>query len=78
VAIARAVVHQPRLILADEPTGNLDPDTARRVMDLLLAQVREHQSACLLVTHSPSAAAVADRVLRLTTQGVMSTSASKA
>ncbi len=70
VAIARAVVHAPGLILADEPTGNLDPDTAERVLDLLRAQVQEAGAACLLVTHSAAAAARADRVLRLTTAGV--------
>jgi putative ABC transport system ATP-binding protein len=71
VAIARAVVHSPGLILADEPTGNLDPATAERVMAVLLAQVREAGAACLLVTHSEAAAARADRVLRLTAQGVL-------
>ncbi len=70
VAIARAVVHAPALILADEPTGNLDPDTAERVLEVLRAQVREAGSACLLVTHSEAAAAHAGRVLRLTSQGV--------
>ena len=71
VAIARAVVHQPGLILADEPTGNLDPTTAERVLTLLQTQVRQAGSACLLVTHSAAAAARADRVLRLTPTGVM-------
>ncbi len=70
VAIARALVHRPALILADEPTGNLDPDTARQIMDVLLAQVRQHQAACVLVTHSHSAAARADRILRLTPYGI--------
>ena len=70
VAIARAVVHAPALILADEPTGNLDPETAERVLGVLLAQVREAGAACLLVTHSEAAAARADRVLRLTAHGV--------
>ena len=70
VAIARALVHQPQLILADEPTGNLDPGTAERVMDLLSAQVREHGAACVLMTHSRTAAARADRVLTLTADGV--------
>ncbi len=71
VAIARAVVHQPRLILADEPTGNLDPETAQLVMGLLQRQVREHAAACLLVTHSTAAASFADRCLRLTAQGIV-------
>ena len=70
VAIARAVVHQPALILADEPTGNLDPDTATRVLDLLHAQVQDTGAACLLVTHSAAAAARAHRVLRLTVGGI--------
>ena len=70
VAIARAVVHAPQLILADEPTGNLDPGTAAQVMALLRAQVRDTGAACLLVTHSQAAAALADRVLRLTSTGV--------
>jgi putative ABC transport system ATP-binding protein len=70
VAIARALVHRPLLILADEPTGNLDPATAAKVMDVLVAQVRGHQAACVLVTHSQSAAARADRVLALTPRGI--------
>ncbi|MDP3222419.1 MAG: ATP-binding cassette domain-containing protein, partial [Rubrivivax sp.] len=70
VAIARAVVHAPGLILADEPTGNLDPTTADKVMAVLRQQVREAGAACLLVTHSVAAAAAADRVLRLTPTGI--------
>ncbi len=70
VAIARAVVHAPGLLLADEPTGNLDPHTAEKVLSVLLAQVRETGAACLLVTHSAAAAARADRVLRLAPDGV--------
>jgi putative ABC transport system ATP-binding protein len=70
VAIARAVVHAPRLILADEPTGNLDPATAERVLGVLREQVRGSGAACLLVTHSAAAAAAADRVLRLTPNGI--------
>ena len=70
VAIARALVHAPALILADEPTGNLDPATAERVLSLLVAQVREHGAACLLVTHSAAAARQADRVLHLRPDGI--------
>ena len=71
VALARALVHRPALILADEPTGNLDPATAERMLDVLVAQVRAEQAACLLVTHSAAAAARADRVLRLTAGGIV-------
>jgi putative ABC transport system ATP-binding protein len=70
VAIARAVVHAPALVLADEPTGNLDPDTAERVLEVLQREVRATGAACLLVTHSAAAAARADRVLRLMSHGV--------
>ncbi len=71
VALARALVHRPRLILADEPTGNLDPSTAQRMLDVLVTQVHAEGSACLLVTHSAAAAARADRVLRLTATGIV-------
>jgi putative ABC transport system ATP-binding protein len=71
VAIARALVHAPRLILADEPTGNLDPDTAAQIMALLGRTVKEHGAAMVLVTHSPLAAATADRQLLLTPLGLV-------
>jgi len=70
VALARALVHGPRLVLADEPTGNLDPATARRVLDALVEQVRRQPAALVLVTHSEAAAARADRVLHLTAHGL--------
>ena len=71
VAIARALIHRPALILADEPTGNLDPDTAAKVMSLFVEQVRSAGASVLLVTHSPVSAAVADRVLHLTHDGLI-------
>jgi putative ABC transport system ATP-binding protein len=70
VAIARALVHQPKLILADEPTGNLDPDTAHEVLDLLQREIRANGATAILVTHSPAAAATADHVLLLTREGL--------
>jgi putative ABC transport system ATP-binding protein len=70
VAIARALIHRPTLLLADEPTGNLDPATAAKVMDVLVSQVREHGTSVVLVTHSEAAAARADRVLHLTAEGI--------
>ena len=71
VAIARALVHRPALLLADEPTGNLDPSTALRVLDTLVNQTRQHGAALVLVTHSQAAAERADRVLQLTAQGLL-------
>jgi putative ABC transport system ATP-binding protein len=70
VAIARALVHRPALILADEPTGNLDPETAGKVLEIFEVQARGLGAAVLLVTHSKTAASCADRVLRLTAQGL--------
>ena len=71
VAIARALVHRPGLVLADEPTGNLDPETAGRILDLLLAQARDRRAAVLIVTHSEMVAAAADRVLGLSASGLV-------
>ncbi|MEG8017368.1 ABC transporter ATP-binding protein [Sphingomonas sp. LR55] len=70
VAIARAFVHRPAIILADEPTGNLDPDTAASVLDLFSTAVREDGAAAIIVTHSEAAAAIADVVLTLTATGL--------
>jgi putative ABC transport system ATP-binding protein len=70
VAIARALVHAPRLVLADEPTGNLDSESARLVLDLLRKQVKAGGAAGILVTHSRLAAETCDRTLLLTPDGL--------
>jgi putative ABC transport system ATP-binding protein len=70
VAIARALVHRPGLILADEPTGNLDPDTAHEILMLMRKEIKENGASGILVTHSHAAAATADRVLLLTKEGL--------
>jgi putative ABC transport system ATP-binding protein len=70
VAIARALVHRPQLILADEPTGNLDPRTANEVLSLLLDRCREQNTAALIVTHSAQVAARCDHTLTLTPDGL--------
>jgi putative ABC transport system ATP-binding protein len=70
VAIARALVGDPKLVLADEPTGNLDPDNARQVLALLRNQVKERGAAAILATHSEQAAAGCDRRYRLTAAGL--------
>jgi putative ABC transport system ATP-binding protein len=70
VAIARALVHRPQLVLADEPTGNLDAETASQVLRLLREQIKANGAAGILVTHSRMAAQTCDRALQLTTAGL--------
>jgi putative ABC transport system ATP-binding protein len=70
VAIARALVHRPALLLADEPTGNLDPETAGSILQLLRDETRAHGAGAIMVTHSHAAAAMADKVLLLTHSGL--------
>lgn len=70
VAIARALAHRPRLVLADEPTGNLDPTTATSVLALLRKQLKQDGASAVIVTHSEATAAMGDRVLRLTLGGL--------
>ena len=70
VAVARALVHRPALVLADEPTGNLDPDNAAVILEVLRAQIKRDNAAGVLVTHSANAAATTDRVHELTRSGL--------
>lgn len=70
VAIARALVHRPALLLADEPTGNLDPETAEGILSLLRRETRLSGAGAIMVTHSHAAAAMADQVLLLTRSGL--------
>ena len=70
VAIARALIHRPKLVLADEPTGNLDPDTASQVLALLREQIKASGAIGILVTHSRVAAQTCDRVVLLTAEGL--------
>ena len=65
VAIARAIIHQPKILLADEPTGNLDDETGQQVMELLLQLAKEYKMTLLIVTHSQEVAQQADRILSL-------------
>ena len=71
VAIARALVHAPAVVLADEPTGNLDPRTATGIVALFRETVKRHGATVVLVTHSRAAAAAADRVLELRPDGLV-------
>jgi putative ABC transport system ATP-binding protein len=70
VAVARALAHRPALVLADEPTGNLDPDNALVILGILRAQIKRDNAAGVLVTHSTAAAATTDRVYELTRSGL--------
>jgi putative ABC transport system ATP-binding protein len=70
VAIARALIHRPRLVLADEPTGNLDPRSAAQTLALLRTQVKANAGAGILITHSKTAADTADRILVLDARGL--------
>jgi len=70
VAVARALAHRPALVLADEPTGNLDPDNAAMILEVLRAQIKRDDAAGILVTHSAAAAASTDRVYELTRAGL--------
>jgi putative ABC transport system ATP-binding protein len=70
VAIARALVHRPALVLADEPTGNLDPETADSVLELLRAEIKASGASAIMVTHSHAAAAKADKILILSRAGL--------
>ncbi|MFZ6722288.1 ABC transporter ATP-binding protein [Undibacterium sp. Ji49W] len=70
VAIARALVHQPTLVLADEPTGNLDPTTAQGILKLLRDEIKANGASAIMVTHSMAAASTADRILILTSDGL--------
>jgi putative ABC transport system ATP-binding protein len=70
VAIARALVHRPRLVLADEPTGNLDARSASQILQLLRTQVKAHAGGGILITHSRAAADTADRILILDAGGL--------
>jgi putative ABC transport system ATP-binding protein len=70
VAIARALIHRPKLVLADEPTGNLDPDTAHEILQLMRREIKANGATGIIVTHSHAAAATADAVLNLTRNGL--------
>jgi putative ABC transport system ATP-binding protein len=65
VAIARAVICEPKILLADEPTGNLDTENSQIVLDMLRELNRTFHQTILMITHNPEAAGVADRIIRM-------------
>ncbi|WP_332855676.1 ABC transporter ATP-binding protein [Duganella sp. S19_KUP01_CR8] len=73
VAIARALVHRPALVLADEPTGNLDPDTAHSILTLLRREIKATGACAIMVTHSQAAAQMTDKTLQLSKSGIQET-----
>jgi len=73
VAIARALVHRPALVLADEPTGNLDPDTAHSILQLLRREIKATGACAIMVTHSQSSAEMTDKILHLSRTGIQET-----
>jgi putative ABC transport system ATP-binding protein len=73
VAIARALVHRPALVLADEPTGNLDPDTADAILTLLQREIKATGACAIMVTHSQLAAQKTDKILHLSKSGLKET-----
>lgn len=75
-AIARAIVHRPALVLADEPTGNLDSSTGETILQLLAQVVRDRGQTILMATHSPDAAAICHRTIRLRDGQVLTDAAS--
>lgn len=77
VAIARALVHDPLLVLADEPTGNLDLDTGQRVLDLLDRLTKQAGKTLIMVTHSPEVIGQADRIFRLQAGGLVAEESSR-
>ena len=78
VAIARALAHEPPVVLADEPTGNLDEESASQVLRVLLALTRSRRTTLIVVTHDPSLASAADRVLELRDGKLMASDADTA
>lgn len=70
VAVARALVHRPRLILADEPTGNLDQETASEILQLIRSEIKANGASAIIVTHSRAAAETADSILMLDKHGL--------